>query len=627
MEKFDFQNHARDTPEGNSAELAEKPGPSRFILKTKIHAMHSTLLQLPRAVWHARIAWFYPIWTTITIIAAISSGWIVANAPIPSPQSVEEKPTKPRLYLWTRGNIAALTLLALFLACYIEVVVVKWEDFADFDDSYFTLYTLKGRNFGPPIWNAMGRFFPFGHQEFNLIGRLTKSNAGYHVFPIVQVLILCCILLALAHELSIGVRTALIAIILIFPSLIVCFSGLVYPDRNVVFWVTCLAFFVSRFERTHATVWAVASVICGQIMIYYKETAVFLLAGFAISRLVLRYWSARTARLKHTLLGNKESVLDLCFISLGVFLFLYYAAAMFPRPNLAYVDLMGVSRLAAITFYVEVDPLAWVFVSVVMYRTYRIMRHQVQPELLWDGLAYGGAVCFTSYLILGLIQVYYTAPIDLVAVLYLARLAFRSWNMMPRYRRAIGLGLACIFIFYVGVLSALRLYERKNLIHAKAKIADVIKDRVLNSTRNEHRLFFPFTKLYILSEFASYLTYRGIPLEVGTDDPETPGGVVIASTSASKDMPCEPYISIMCRAAARPEPGDLVIGLPDDAESAAEIDRYRNAGAPIYQYSPLPRIPGWLFPLVNNLRAIAILENERQGIPDRWLRASVTLWK
>jgi hypothetical protein len=38
----------------------------------------------------------------------------------------------------------------LFLACYIEFAILKWDDFADFDNSYFTLYTLKGRSWNCP---------------------------------------------------------------------------------------------------------------------------------------------------------------------------------------------------------------------------------------------------------------------------------------------------------------------------------------------------------------------------------------------------------------------------------------------------------------------------------------------
>ena len=50
----------------------------------------------------------------------------------------------------------------------------------------FTLITLKGHDITPPIWNGEGRFFPLGHQEFNLIRHFTNTVFGYHVLPIIQ---------------------------------------------------------------------------------------------------------------------------------------------------------------------------------------------------------------------------------------------------------------------------------------------------------------------------------------------------------------------------------------------------------------------------------------------------------
>jgi hypothetical protein len=59
--------------------------------------------------------------------------------------------------------VAAMALLAVFLGAYVTMTLV-WEDFAYYDNSIFTLGTLKGRNYPTPIWQGQGRFFPLGHQ-------------------------------------------------------------------------------------------------------------------------------------------------------------------------------------------------------------------------------------------------------------------------------------------------------------------------------------------------------------------------------------------------------------------------------------------------------------------------------
>ena len=52
---------------------------------------------------------------------------------------------------------------------------------------------------------------------------------------------------------------------------------------------------VRRFEQTKSIAWAVAAVVCAQIMLYYKETAFLLLFGFAAGRLILRLRNAQNA--------------------------------------------------------------------------------------------------------------------------------------------------------------------------------------------------------------------------------------------------------------------------------------------------------------------------------------------
>ncbi len=205
------------------------------------------------------------------------------------------------------GTLLALTVAALLLAGYIATSL-KWEDFADYDDAYFTLFTLKGHNLAPPIWRESGRFFPLGQQEFNLVRHFTSSVIGYHVLPIGQLLIVCCILFLLDNELSTTVRVALTALILVLTSIVTSFSGLVFPDRNVVFWLVLLVFCVKAFERTQVAAWAVAAIICAQIMIYYKETAFLLLVGFAIGRLILRCRRADGEGWDRSRPRDKESV-------------------------------------------------------------------------------------------------------------------------------------------------------------------------------------------------------------------------------------------------------------------------------------------------------------------------------
>jgi hypothetical protein len=284
-------------------------------------------------------------------------------------------------------------LLAAFLASYIALTLA-WEDFAYYDNSFFTLGPLKGHSVGLPIWREEGRFFPLGFQEFNLIRHFTDTITGYYVLPIAQLLIFACILLMLDDELSIATRATLAVLALLTPSILISFSGLIFPERNVLFFLACLVLSVKRFEQTQSTAWAVAAAVCAQIMIYYKETAFLLLLGFAAGRLLLRCRNARHAGWDYDRLWDKEGRLDLCLAGLAVLFLLYYFGVMGFHQNMHYASVRRQPLVETLLAYVRLDLLAWLFVAAVVGRIYLILSHRGSPLPLWDGLAFGGVACF-----------------------------------------------------------------------------------------------------------------------------------------------------------------------------------------------------------------------------------------
>jgi hypothetical protein len=124
-------------------------------------------------------------------------------------------------------------------------------------------------------------------------------------------------------------------------------------------------------------------------------------------------------------------------------------------------------------------------------------------------------------------------------------------------------------------------------------------------------------------EFAAYLSYRGVPIEGATAETTGLDKVVVVSRMIAKDGRCMGYESPVCHAGSTPDAGDLVIVLPDDDASLAEISPYRERGDLLFSYAPRPRIPGWLYPFASSLQT-ASHRVVRQPLSDGWLRASVT---
>jgi hypothetical protein len=352
--------------------------------------------------------------------------------------------------------------------------------------------------------------------------------------------------------------------------------------------------------------------------------------GFAVGRLILRCRSGRYAEWDYHLLWDKESRLDLCFASLAVLFLLLYFAVMGIHGNMNYAVERQQPLVEIVLAYLRLDLLAWLFVAVVLGRAYLILRRRAAPVLLWDGLALGGVACFLAYVVgLRMFGAIYLAPVDLIAVLYVGRFAVLSWKEMGSWRKLATSTLAVIVLLQNVWFSAFAVFERKNDIHAKAKIASFVETRYRSGAGNVLRLFFPFASPYVIMEFASYLNYRGVPVEGAVGQAAGRNRVALATSAFDKDGPCFGGGGITCRAVTGPAPGDLVIVLPDDEASLAEANMYRERGELLFFYEPFPRIPDWTYSLAANLLGritIAAFRYTHKPLSDRWMDASVTEW-
>ena len=575
------------------------------------------LLHPLKELWVERIALFWPMWIATTVIGV----WLVMWA-IPQQANIQANSVPSRHHPPSRATVLAVAFLCLFLICYIAGILV-WEDFTYYDNSHYTNETLVGRNVAMQILPEAGRFWPLGYEEFNLIRHVTHSIYGYHAFRIVQLLLLSGILLVLLEELSIQARVALTTLTFITPSILISFGGLIYSEPNILLSFVCLVWFVKRFGETRHTAWAVAAMISSQFMLYFKETAFLLLLGFVISRLLLRCWSVDQARWDINRLRDPESRLDLCLgFPVACFL-LYYLAAMFPKYSMGYAHKFQLSLGQTIASYFQLDLLVWVLVAVVLARIFLILRRKTPPSVLWDGLALAGVGCFAGYLDLRMQSTYYLAPVDLIAVLYLGRLAILAFKNMEFRTRLCVLALVSVVLLQDLSVSAFHTYERKNVIRAKAEMARAIKARYQSDPQSVKRLFFPFTQSFHLMEFASYLNYIGVPVEGGSSVLTT--SIRMVGKAIQQDGPCG-YQPFVCHPGTKPDPGDLVVVLPDDLTSTDELSLYQQEGTRLlFSYHPHPLIPRWLQPEVSRLR-VASPVFAREPLPGFWLSASVTVW-
>ncbi len=245
--------------------------------------------------------------------------------------------------------------------------------------------------------------------------------------------------------------------------------------------------------------------------------------------------------------------------------------------------------------------------------------------MIFDGLAAAGAACFVGYAVLAMFSGYYLAPVDLIGGVYLGRIVateVRQWNLGARF--AVG-ALATIVCLQDVSLSAIRMYERKNVVYAKAEIGQAIEEHFNENPQTVKRLYFPFATPFSILEFASYLNYLGVPIEQGSAKTVQKPGVILTGDLVRNEGPCG-YRAFLCHPGSAPQPGDLVIILPDDASSLAAIAAYQSdSKSTLFAYEPHPQLQGGLRSLVNQLHFVSPAF-ETKPFPDSWLTGSVSVW-
>jgi hypothetical protein len=99
--------------------------------------------------------------------------------------------------LWRGSTLSdgiSAILFLVFLMAYIFIIFHK-EDFAYYDDDMLTEFSVQGKSFSPPVWSALGRFYPLADQEFNVLKFITRSPVGYHALVAGQLVLLLVMLL------------------------------------------------------------------------------------------------------------------------------------------------------------------------------------------------------------------------------------------------------------------------------------------------------------------------------------------------------------------------------------------------------------------------------------------------
>jgi hypothetical protein len=528
----------------------------------------------------------------------------------------------PRLLPGTSARATPLWLLVMvvFGVSY-ALLILSGANFAEHDHDFLTLFSVRGEMLSPLIWPGEGRFFPLGQQEFNVLQFLTRTCQGYHLFAIGQLIALLALVYALLDDLRVPHRLAIMGSLLIVPSFLICFSGLIFPERNVLFALVVMAFCLRRYPRSRSPVDLVGALLAAHLALYCKETSSVLLLCFAGARVLLS-WRLRRPKTRASVTDFcTENQADLGILVLTALFFLLYAVIMVPSASMGYAETHRASSggLSLLVAYLRMDLLAGVFAAVVIVRLVTLLRRPEGADPLWDPLALGALAWFAAFVVLGMLGPYYLAPVDLVAVLYLGRIVAQKRPM------SLATSLLVAVVTAQNLMgSVYHTVERKNIMQAKAQAAYFIRDFARSSPRGPVHLFFPHATSYQVMEFGAFLSHIGV--EIVEDGGLEGSGAAAAVLESPREFPtgtCVDYRDqIACRQVSRPTPGTLVVHLPDDAPPPGVIARAADPSDVMFSYQPFG-VSDRTKPLLSMSRGVSFVFRSRP-LPASWLTARIT---
>jgi hypothetical protein len=578
--------------------------------------------QLVHRAYQIFISQFLLVWL-LFLVLIVSWGLLFSGHGSPIFPSISEQAAsdrRPRLFGRVRpADVISSIAFLLFVVLYMFLILYK-EDFAYYDDEMLTDFSIQGVNLSPPIMLSIGRFFPLADQEFNLFRFVTRSPAGYHSLIVVQLAIVLVVLFVILRKIQIRYRTLVLIAAMLAPSFLIPFSGFVYPERNVLFWLAIMVLCIQGYFRTKARIYFIGCLVATHFALYYKETAVLCVAAFAITQLLLWFCIGRRRGHRSWSELARENCLSVGILGVCAIYVVVFLAAMLPHGNSSYITEHQQAMSSVLLAYLQTDWLPLVLITVVVVRFGRFIFCGVPLDPIWDSLGVGALAYLFAIIGLRLVSGYYMAPADLIALLYLASMSL-AWLSRPTRTRVsvVAIIFACVLL-QDAAYSSFRIVERKSVITTKTKLADFLNGYLETAGDRPVELFFPFASGYHLMELSSYLKYKGFQL-VGQSNSirETRPRLLIEGRENFANNRCVDYRDYVCMHVDTPGAGTLIVVLPDDIASLDDVEKIGKDSTLLLSLKP----PGictkkWF----RSLHAISPEFSVGQ-LPEHWLQLDV----
>lgn len=358
-----------------------------------------------------------------------------------------------------KSGYVALVILTVFCSYWI----LHNANWIIGDNIMFITGTAVGKN------NAMmygfGRFFPLAFQDFNILNYI-KGGTSPLAHYIISVISFYAVIVSLAvfYAKMIGCHLkrdylkswlVFIFVLLFFlnVSFLSIFMDIIYPERMVMLWFALFMLTYWQGMESGKISWFILSGLISIINMFYKEP---IFGSYMIFVAVMVIFNYRR-------LSKGQKIFNWMIIagSLGFLVSYYYLVylntSVFYNQGRYYGGF-----LPFLNTIFEWNRLFYIFISLGVYRIWRLVFAQDRTQLFSDALLFAGLGYLCAFILLNLNAAYYFLP---VYILCMPSLLVLTVNLLNKKLwlgfLVILISLACFYTYFIHVRGAIYFYQYK----------------------------------------------------------------------------------------------------------------------------------------------------------------------
>ena len=208
-------------------------------------------------------------------------------------------------HAFDRRDKLQITALSVLSAAVVFYIIILYQSemsfFEDFDSMHWSGFQTSHQS--PDLLNAFHRFFPLGHAEWLFLYTVSANFYLLNLFLVGQLIFCLWLFYRLLDFIPVTTRLAAATLLLLCPAVFTSFNGHIFTERNGIMFLLLGLLFFKKYNLSRSPTCLWFSILCFNLMLYFKEINILLLLGFLAFSFMWNLWHEKItlAHFKHPL--------------------------------------------------------------------------------------------------------------------------------------------------------------------------------------------------------------------------------------------------------------------------------------------------------------------------------------